>query len=75
MFGVPAHMAHAHNVPAKTFLPKRSQQNVPENKVPEKKAPGNQGHGSAHWSGDGKMLHSKKHLFFAIKLTFSQICQ
>jgi hypothetical protein len=33
-------MAHAHNVPAKTFLPKRSQQNVPENKVPQKKAPG-----------------------------------
>jgi hypothetical protein len=21
--------------------------------------------GIAHWSGDGKMLHSKKHLFFA----------
>jgi hypothetical protein len=28
--------ANAHKVPAKTFLPKRSHRNVPENKVPEK---------------------------------------
>jgi hypothetical protein len=31
--------AGSRNVPAQTFLPKSSHQNVPENKVPVKKAP------------------------------------
>jgi hypothetical protein len=32
-----AFVLNAHKVPAKTFLPKRSHRNVPENKVPAKR--------------------------------------